>query len=209
MHPQAQCELYFKTPYQLLVSVVLSAQATDKVVNRCMLPIYERGFTPETVLRWGYDKLLRHIRQIGLAPTKAKNILALTRLLQDEFAGKIPANRTALESLPGVGRKTASVILGELFEAKTLAVDTHVYRTTARLGLHREKSPTKCEQALLKIIPPRHLPHAHHLFIAHGRYVCQARKPDCSSCLLNNLCPAANPAQTKNNSGLPSPKDSC
>lgn len=191
MHPQAQCELYFKTPYQLLVSVVLSAQATDKVVNRCMIPVYERGFTPETVLRWGYAKLLQHIRQIGLAPTKAKNILALTRLLQSKFAGNVPATRTALESLPGVGRKTANVILAELFGEKTLAVDTHVYRTTARLGLHAEKTPAKCEQKLLKIIAPRYLPHAHHLFIAHGRYVCQARKPACSVCLLNDLCPAA------------------
>ena len=187
-YPQAQCALYYETPYQLLVSVVLSAQANDRIVNRCMRPHYERGFDHSTVLQWGYTRLLHHIKQIGLAPTKAKNILALSKILQHQHRGQVPANRQALETLPGVGRKTANVVLGELFQQQVLAVDTHVLRTTARLGLHTAKTATPCEQQLLTIIATHHLPHAHHLFIAHGRSVCQARRPACTQCILNDLC---------------------
>ena len=187
-HPDAQCALYYETPYQLLLSVVLSAQANDRIVNRCMRPHYERGLNLNTVLKWGYNRLLRNIKQIGLAPTKAKNIIALSKILQNTHDGQVPDNRQALEALPGVGRKTANVILGELFHQQVLAVDTHVFRTTARLGLHNAKTATPCEQQLLTVIDRHHLPHAHHLFIAHGRNTCHARRPACDTCVVNDLC---------------------
>lgn len=187
-YPEAKCALYYETPYQLLMSVVLSAQANDRIVNRCMRPHYERGLDLSTVLKWGYARLLRNIKQIGLAPTKAKNIIALCKILQDKHKGQVPDNRQDLEALPGVGRKTANVILGELFQQQVLAVDTHVFRTTARLGLHTAKTATPCEQQLLTVIDRQHLPHAHHLFIAHGRNTCHARRPACSKCVINDLC---------------------
>ncbi len=187
-YPQAGCALYYETPYQLLVSVVLSAQANDRTVNRCMRPHYERGFDLATVLRWGYVRLLRTIERIGLAPTKAKHIIALSKMLHRQHAGQVPDVRQALEALPGVGRKTANVILGELFQQRVLAVDTHVFRTTLRLGLHAAKSATACEQQLLTVIARHHLPHAHHLFIAHGRDTCHARRPACDGCVINDLC---------------------
>lgn len=188
IYPQARCALYYRTPYQLLVSVVLSAQANDKIVNRCMKEHYDSDLDVKTVLSWGYTTLLHQIRQIGLAPTKARNIISLTEILRDEHAGKVPNNRRHLESLPGVGRKTANVVLAELFGHQTLAVDTHVFRTSKRLGLHNEKGATKCEQVLLTLIARRYLPQAHHLLIAHGRQVCHARKPTCNVCQLNDLC---------------------
>jgi endonuclease-3 len=186
--PDPRCELYYETPYQLLVSVVLSAQTTDAMVNRCMRPLYAQGFNPETVVRWGEAKLLSYIRSIGLAPTKAKNVVALSKRIIGEFAGEIPRSRKELESLPGVGRKTANVILGELFGEPTLAVDTHVFRVTQRLGLQRAKTPEKAEQELLKVVSPAHLPKLHHWFIHHGRYTCKAAKPLCGECVLVDLC---------------------
>lgn len=188
-NPNPHCELYYKTHYQLLVSVVLSAQTTDKMVNRCMMPIYDKGFTPQTVQKWGEKKLLSVIRPIGLAPTKSKNILKLTQILIEKYSGQVPDNREALQALPGVGRKTANVILGELFNLPTLAVDTHVFRTTNRLGLHSEKTPDKAEKALLDVINKRFLPKAHHLFVLHGRYICKSRSPECDNCILSSLCP--------------------
>ena len=192
-YPDAQCALYYETPYQLLMSVVLSAQANDRIVNRCMRPHYELGLDLTTVLQWGYARLLRNIKQIGLAPTKAKNIMALSKILLDQHDGQIPNDRQALEALPGVGRKTANVILGELFQQQVLAVDTHVFRTTARSACTRRAQPaltgTVCEQQLLTVIDRHHLPHAHHLFIAHGRNTCHARRPACGDCTLNDLCP--------------------
>ena len=189
-HPQAHCELYYCTPYQLLLSVILSAQATDKMVNLCMRPHYQAGLDPQAVLAWGYEGLLRNIRRIGLAPTKARNIIASTHKLLREHGGKIPDKRGELESFAGVGRKTANVILGEIYQQETLAVDTHVFRTTKRLGLHAEKNAEKCEQKLLQLIDKRFLPAAHHLFIAHGRYTCTARTPACQNCNLRDLCPS-------------------
>lgn len=187
-YPEARCALYYETPYQLLVSVVLSAQANDRIVNRCMRPHYERGLDLSGVLKWGYARLLRNIKQIGLAPTKAKHIIALSKILQNAHGGQVPRCRAALEALPGVGRKTANVILGELFQQPVLAVDTHVFRTTARLGLHTARTATPCEQQLLTVIDRCHLPHAHHLFIAHGRAICHARQPACADCLVSELC---------------------
>lgn len=189
-NPDPKCELVHNTPFQLLVSVVLSAQTTDKMVNRCMEPIYQKPFTPETVVKWGPEKLLEKIRTIGLAPTKSKNVARLSQILIDKFDSKVPRSREDLESLPGVGRKTANVILGEIYKEPTIAVDTHVFRVGFRLGLHQEKTPEKAELVLLKIIPSRYLPAAHHWLILHGRYTCKAKNPTCGECVLNDICPS-------------------
>lgn len=196
-NPNPLCELYYQTPFQLLVSVVLSAQATDKSVNACMKPLYENGFEPDTVIAMGSDGLLKKIRTIGLAPTKAKNVFKLSKIIIDKFGGKIPRAREDLESLPGVGRKTANVILGEIYREPVLAVDTHVFRVSARLGLQRETTPEKAELALLKVIPPRLLPDGHHWFILHGRYTCKAQAPECNRCILRDLCPSVREEKKK------------
>ena len=188
--PEPECELFFKTQFQLLVSVVLSAQTTDKMVNRVMEPLYVAGFTPETVVEWGPEKLLEQIRTIGLAPTKAKNVHKLSQLLIDEHSSRVPRTHEQLEALPGVGRKTANVIMGELFNYPTLAVDTHVYRVTMRLGLHTENNADKCEEQLLKVVDEKYLPAAHHWFILLGRYTCKAIKPICEVCPVSHICPS-------------------
>lgn len=188
LNPNPHCELYYETPYQLLVSVVLSAQATDKSVNEAMRPLYQSGLDVDLVLEMGEPGFLAKIRRIGLAPTKSKNVLKLSKIIKESFDGHIPSTREDLESLPGVGRKTANVILGEIFKEPTIAVDTHVFRVTNRLDLHKEKSPEKAELALLKVIDPKWLPRAHHWFILHGRYVCLARNPKCVQCCLQDLC---------------------
>jgi len=189
LNPNPRCELYFHTPYQLLVSVVLSAQATDKSVNAAMTELYDKGLTPADVLRMGEVGFLEKIRKIGLAPTKAKNVLKLTAIIHNRYGDVIPSTREGLEALPGVGRKTANVILGEIFREPTLAVDTHVFRVTKRLGLHRETSPEKSEPVLMKLIDKSWLPMAHHWFILHGRYKCVARAPKCGECDVADLCP--------------------
>ena len=186
--PNPRCELYYETPYQLLISVVLSAQATDKSVNKCMEPLYRAGLGIHEVIALGESGFLSKIRSIGLAPTKAKNVLKLSQLLLQMYQGQVPGKRHQLEALPGVGRKTANVILGEIFREPTLAVDTHVFRVTRRLGLHNESTPEKSEQILLGIIDPTWLPEAHHWFILHGRYMCTARSPACDACLLADIC---------------------
>lgn len=188
--PDASCELYHQTPFQLLVSVILSAQATDKSVNRCMEPLYRDGVGLEEILLMGESGFLSRIKSIGLAPTKSKNVLGMCRQLKDEHGGLVPNTRKKLESLPGVGPKTASVVLGECFGHPTLAVDTHVFRVTKRLGFHVENSPNKAEGVLTNLIPDTWLPKAHHLFIFHGRYQCSARKPSCSTCPLKKVCPS-------------------
>jgi len=189
-NPNPRCELVYHTPYQLLVSVALSAQTTDKMVNRVMEPLYEGVFTPQSTVKLGVEGLLAKIRSIGLAPTKAKNVVRFSEMLLERFAGEVPDSREALESLPGVGRKTANVILGEIFRQPTLAVDTHVYRVSRRLGLQDEKNPEKAELELLKVVDPKDLPDGHHHFILHGRYVCKALSPLCDNCVLNDLCPS-------------------
>ena len=188
--PDPRCELVYHTPYQLLISVVLSAQTTDKMVNRAMSAQYKKNFTPQTVSKLGEEKIYQIIKSIGLAKTKAKHITKLTELLIKNHKSQIPRTREALEALPGVGRKTANVILGEIYREPTLAVDTHVFRVAFRLGLHREKTPLKAEHILLKIVPTTYLPTAHHWFILHGRYTCKALTPDCNNCLLNDICPS-------------------
>lgn len=189
-NPNPRCELIYHTPYQLLVSVALSAQTTDLMVNRVMAPLYESEFTPETVIALGVDGFLAKIRSIGLAPTKSRNVVAFSSILLETFGGEVPNSREALESLPGVGRKTANVILGEIFRHPTLAVDTHVFRVTRRLGLQDEKTPEKAEIELLKVVDPKYLPDGHHHFILHGRYVCKALNPLCELCVLNDICPS-------------------
>lgn len=189
-NPDPKCELYFKTPYQLLVSVVLSAQTTDKMVNRCMTPVYDQGFTPDVAVRLGADGILPLIRSIGFAPTKSKNIVKLSQILIDRFSGEIPRDRTSLEALPGVGKKTASVVLAELWNEPVLAVDTHVFRVGKRLGFHDEPTPEKAATRLMDVIDRRFLPKAHHWLILHGRYTCKALRPLCSQCVLNSLCPS-------------------
>jgi endonuclease-3 len=188
LNPNPHCELYYETPYQLLLSVVLSAQATDKSVNAAVTDLYKNGLTVDDVIALGEKGFLEKIRRIGLAPTKAKNSVKLSQIIKDKFNGEIPTTREDLESLPGVGRKTASVILGEIFREPTLAVDTHVFRVTRRLGLHKSPTPEKAEQKLLSVINPKWLPMAHHWFILHGRYTCIARGPKCDLCTLNDLC---------------------
>ena len=190
IEPDPKCELYYKTEFQLLVSVVLSAQATDKSVNKVMQPIYESGFDAHTVIQLGQEGFLSKIRSIGLAPTKAKNVFGLSQLILQNHEGEVPKSREELEALPGVGRKTASVVLGEIFKWPTLAVDTHVYRVTMRLGLHRQKDPNKCEQDLLALVPKSYLPAAHHWFILLGRYTCKAARPNCPECPVKDICPS-------------------
>lgn len=188
LNPDPRCELFYLSPYQLLVSVVLSAQTTDKMVNKAMESVYKKGFNPKIALKLGAEGIYKIIKSIGLAPTKSKNVYKLSQIILDLFDGEIPRTREDLESLPGVGRKTANVILGEIYGEPTLAVDTHVFRVSKRLGLHKEKDPKKAELKLLDLIEPKLLPKAHHWFILHGRYTCKARKPSCDTCVLNDLC---------------------
>ena len=189
--PDPRCELYYRTPFQLLLSVALSAQTTDKAVNAAMTASYDAGLTPESVVAMGEKSFLHLIRRIGLAPTKAKRAVALARILIAQHGSQVPQDRASLEALPGVGRKTASVVLGEIFREPTLAVDTHVFRVTERLGLHHTKTADACSDVLSAVIGPQYLPTAHHWLVLHGRYVCKARAPLCGSCVLNDLCPSA------------------
>ena len=189
-NPNPQCELYYETPYQLLVSVVLSAQATDKIVNRTMKPSYQKGWGPQNVLKMGEEGFRKLIQSIGLTNTKARNVLRLTKKICEDYQGRVPNTREDLESLPGVGRKTANVILGELFRQPTLAVDTHVFRVSYRLGLQNEKTPEKAEHEILNYVDKALLPRAHHWFILHGRYTCKAKKPSCTLCILSDICPS-------------------
>jgi endonuclease-3 len=172
--------------------VVLSAQTTDKMVNASMREVYDRGFGPRDVLRLGEAGMLQLIRRIGLAPTKSRRAVELAHQIMTRYDGRVPNTREELEALPGVGRKTASVVLAELFREPTLAVDTHVFRVARRLGLHDAKNPEECEQQLLAVIDPSLLPAAHHWLILHGRYICTALRPKCQDCPLNDICPSIN-----------------
>jgi endonuclease-3 len=183
-------ELAYESPFTLLVSVVLSAQATDKSVNKATAELYKVADTPETISALGEAALIPFIKTIGLYRTKAKNVVALSRILIDQYGGKVPLERAALQSLPGVGRKTASVVLNELDIEPAIAVDTHVFRVSHRLGLSKAKTPDKVEAELMAKIPERFLTRAHHWLILHGRYVCLARRPRCESCLVADLCPS-------------------
>ncbi len=186
--PIPQTELEFINPFTLLIAVVLSAQATDVGVNKATPALFALADTPEKMLALGEDRLIELIRTIGLFRTKAKNIIALSRILVEQHNGQVPRDRAALEALPGVGRKTANVVLNVAFGEPTIAVDTHIFRVGNRTGLAPGKTPLEVELALEKRTPPRYKSHAHHWLILHGRYVCKARKPDCPICVVADLC---------------------
>jgi len=187
-NPNPTTELVYRTPYELLVSVVLSAQATDKSVNGATAKLFEIASTPEAMVALGERGLQDHIRTIGLYRTKAKNVVELSRMLIARHGGEVPASRAELESLPGVGRKTANVVLNTAFGQPTVAVDTHIFRVANRTGLAGGKDPLEVEQRLLKFTPLEFLHDAHHWLILHGRYVCTARRPKCPQCLIRDLC---------------------
>ncbi len=187
-NPAPATELHFRTPYQLLVAVILSAQATDKGVNRATGPLFTDAPTPDKLLALGEERLANYIQTIGLYRTKAKNVIAMTRILLEQHGGQVPHDRVALEALPGVGRKTANVILNIVFGEPTIAVDTHIFRLANRTGLAPGKDVAAVEAKLLKVVPAEFRQHAHHWLILHGRYVCKARKPDCPRCTIRDLC---------------------
>jgi endonuclease III len=187
-NPAPRSELVYASPFELLVSVVLSAQATDKSVNLATAGLFAEARTPGEVLRLGRARLVRHIRRIGLYRTKAKNILAACRLLLERHGGQVPQTRAELEALPGVGRKTANVILNTAFGQPTIAVDTHIFRVANRTGIAPGRNVAVVEDKLLKVVPEEFRQDAHHWLILHGRYVCKARKPECPACLIRDLC---------------------
>jgi len=187
-NPHPKTELEYSTPFELLVAVILSAQATDKSVNLATRRLFKDAHTPEAILVLGEDGLASYVKSIGLYKGKAKNIIATCRKLIDEHGGTVPEDRESLEALPGVGRKTANVILNTAFGQPTLAVDTHVFRVANRTGLAPGKDVRAVEDALVKCIPAEFLHDAHHWLILHGRYVCKAARPDCPSCPIADLC---------------------
>lgn len=186
--PEPKGELEHVNPFTLLVAVVLSAQATDAGVNRATRPLFKIADTPEKMLALGEDAVREAIKTIGLFRNKAKNVIALSRRLVEDYGGEAPREREALESLPGVGRKTANVVLNTAFRQPTIAVDTHLFRVSNRIPLAPGATPLAVELGLEKIVPPEFKLHAHHWLILHGRYVCKARKPDCPRCLIADLC---------------------
>jgi len=186
--PDPRTELEYVNPYTLLVAVVLSAQATDKGVNRATEELFKRVDTPEKMVKLGVARLTKYIKTIGLYRGKAKNVIALSKLLIEKHEGKVPHDRDALEELPGVGRKTANVVLNVAFGEKTIAVDTHIFRVANRTGLAPGKNPREVEDGLVKIVPDEYALHAHHWLILHGRYTCVARKPHCPECVVRDLC---------------------
>lgn len=187
-NPSPTTELTFRTPFELLIAVILSAQATDVGVNKATPALFAVADTPAKMLALGLDGLKSYIKTIGLYPTKAKNIIKACQILVDEHQGEVPDNREDLENLPGVGRKTANVVLNTAFGHDTMAVDTHIFRVANRTGLAPGKTPLAVEQQLLKVVPPQYLHDAHHWLILHGRYICIARKPKCPTCILADLC---------------------
>jgi endonuclease-3 len=186
--PNPQGELEHLNPYTLLVAVVLSAQATDAGVNKATRPLFKVADTPQKMVALGEDRLREYIRTIGLYRNKAKNVIALSEQLIRDHGGKVPHDRDALEKLPGVGRKTANVVLNIAFGEATIAVDTHLFRVANRLKLAPGKTPFEVEMGLLKVVPEKYRRHAHHWLILHGRYTCQARRPKCLECLVADLC---------------------
>ncbi len=188
LNPHPTTELAYSTPFELLVAVVLSAQATDVGVNKATKKLYPAANTPQAILALGEEGLKKYISTIGLFNAKAKNVIALCRLLIEQHGGEVPRTREALEALPGVGRKTANVILNTAFGEPTIAVDTHIFRVANRTGLAPGKDVRAVEDKLAKVVPPEFKHDAHHWLILHGRYVCKARKPDCPHCPIRDLC---------------------
>lgn len=187
-NPNPTTELNYTTPFELLVAVALSAQATDISVNKATEKLYPVANTPEAILALGEEKLKDYIKTIGLYNTKAANVIKACQMLVDKFNSEVPDNRKDLESLPGVGRKTANVILNTAFGQPTMAVDTHIFRVSNRTGIAPGKNVNEVEQKLLKAVPKKFLKDAHHWLILHGRYICKARKPLCDQCVIHDLC---------------------
>lgn len=187
-NPEPHGELEYSTPFELLIAVILSAQATDRSVNLATRQLYKKANTPAKLLKLGVAGLESYIKSIGLYRTKAKNIIATCAILLDRHGGQVPRDREALEALPGVGRKTANVVLNIAFGEPTIAVDTHIFRISNRTGLAPGKDPLAVEKKLLKVTPEEFRLHAHHWLILHGRYVCTARSPRCADCLIRDLC---------------------
>ncbi|PTQ61224.1 DNA-(apurinic or apyrimidinic site) lyase /endonuclease III [Sphingomonas aurantiaca] len=207
--PHPETELEFVNPYTLVVAVALSAQATDIGVNKATRALFREVDTPAKMVALGLDELKRHIKTIGLFNTKAKNVIALSQMLIDDYGGEVPNDRDALERLPGVGRKTANVVLNVAFGAETFAVDTHIFRVGNRTGLARGKTPLAVELKLDKATPQPFRLHAHHWLILHGRYVCKARTPECWRCIVSDLCafkPKTPPPKGKAVPGIPQTK---
>lgn len=199
-NPHPTTELEYHTPFELLVAVILSAQATDKGVNRATARLFPVANTPAKILDLGLDRLIGYVKTIGLFNNKARNIIETCRILVQQHGGEVPRERTALEALPGVGRKTANVILNTAFGKPTVAVDTHIFRVANRIRLTRGKTPLAVEKGLLRTTPPEFLHDAHHWLLLHGRYVCKARRPECDRCIIADLCEyrgktASEPAQ--------------
>lgn len=188
LNPNPQSELIAPNPYCLLVSVALSAQTTDKAVNKATAPLYKIADTPQKMLLLGEEKLISFIKSIGLYHNKAKNVMAMSKILVEKFNSQIPSTREELESLPGVGRKTANVILNVIFHQPVMPVDTHLLRICPKIGLAQGKTPLEVEKSLVERIPPEFMLHAHHHLILHGRYICTARNPDCSHCPIAHIC---------------------
>lgn len=187
-NPEPKGELFYTNPYTLLVAVVLSAQATDAGVNKATPALFALADTPQKMVALGEDRVREAIKTIGLFRTKAKNVVALSRLLIERHGGEVPRDRDALTELPGVGRKTANVVLNIAFHQPTIAVDTHIFRISNRLPLAKGATPEAVEKGLEAIVPEQYLLHAHHWLILHGRYVCKARKPACANCIIHDLC---------------------
>jgi endonuclease-3 len=186
--PNPTSELDFNTPFELLIAVILSAQATDKSVNKATVKLFKKANSPKKILQLGEDGLKQFIKTIGLFNNKATHIVSTCKILIDKYDSKVPEERKALESLPGVGRKTANVILNTAFGHPTIAVDTHVFRVSNRTNIAPGKNVLEVEKRLLRLVPTEHLLDAHHLLILHGRYTCIARKPRCGSCVIEDLC---------------------
>jgi endonuclease-3 len=187
-NPAPATELEYATPFQLLIAVILSAQATDKSVNLATPRLFADAPTPRAMLDLGEERLAGYIRHIGLYRSKSKNIIATCRLLLERHGGEVPRERAALEALPGVGRKTANVVLNTAFGEPTIAVDTHIFRVANRTGLAPGKTPLAVELGLLQVVPPDYRKNAHHWLILHGRYVCKARQPECGRCAIAEFC---------------------
>lgn len=187
-NPQPRTELIYESAFELLVAVILSAQATDKGVNKATAELFRTANTPAAIVALGVKGLAKYIKSIGLYNAKAKNIIAMSRLLLERHAGEVPRSREALEELPGVGRKTANVILNTAFGQATIAVDTHIFRVANRTGIAPGKTVREVEEKLMKFVPLEFRLDAHHWLILHGRYVCKARRPDCPGCIIADLC---------------------
>lgn len=188
LNPHPTTELEYTTPFELLIAVILSAQATDVGVNKATRKLFPTANTPRAILDLGEEGLKRHIATIGLFNAKARNVMATCRILLESHDGEVPRERAALEALPGVGRKTANVVLNTAFGEPTIAVDTHIFRVANRTGLAPGKNVLEVERKLLRNVPPPYRQDAHHWLILHGRYVCKARKPDCPHCVIADLC---------------------